>query len=337
MNLLASLKSLARAGQDRYAEEEAARNAWKREHPTGRIFVPCIDDRQYPRLSFGALLGTAHSFRRAGAHVSLGSFGFREMLVHHLERSGHSQHLIFPVLHTSALRGHGCAYWDGDDDKALEHAMEFKRVMEEAFSETGQVTVVVLQHNTDDDRYALFDKDGVRHLITDLPREESMLMLRLKTLFPRMPSHVRGDLAATIQGRFQYLERHPRPTRVQHAAHMVVVGDKFGYTEWSPNVMTIHEASGDVPRQIKVACGIVKPTRGGEILLASHIGWSRQGISSTLSPRDRRAIAAASARARAEQMLNIFREVHGIVAAKVTAAATIIDDNYGLEVVQTYE
>lgn len=337
MVLLNVLVGLAEAGQRRFEEEAKARNAWIREHRTGRIFLPCIDDRLYPRLAFGAQLGTAHSFRRAGSHVSLGSFGFREMLIDHFERSGQSQFLLFPVLHTSSVPGHGCAYWDGDERKALEHALKFKETLEGAFAETGLVSVVVLLHNTDDDRYSLFDHGGERHLITHLPRDEKQLLPRLRELFPRMPRHMLVDLAATVQGRYRYLDGNPRPTRVEHAAHIVIVGDKFGYTEYSPNVMTIHEASGDVPKQIGVASKIVKPNGDGEILLASHISWSRQGYSGALSVGDRRNLAAASARERAVQMLGIFKQVRGTVDAKVKAAATIIDDNYRLEIVDTYE
>ena len=272
----------------RSPEAWLTRERYLSEHPTAIAVLKCMDGRINIPVATNTPIGLLMPFRNLGGMFDLGWPHLGEVLSQYVLRMTSSGRRVLVLITYHWSKGspqRGCAGFDYDTQKAIEHTRQIHRQVEHIFgSGHRNVYPLVCGFETDEDALVIHGKSGD---VLDLARlsgpDAVTLAPQLEALLPDMPAQMRTDLLPLLRGNLEHIahvreqaNRRERVLDIQHREWMICLGRGFDFLHTPNMALIIGPYSPDLADPLRKAAGIIESNMNagripddGLLLLAS--------------------------------------------------------------------
>lgn len=244
MKNLDYLLDLSKAHARVFAEQRPEREAYKRKHPTRKKVYKCADGRLNGALYTRTPMGILEPVRNLGGFFRLGWPALHgDLLQWYFDARKRGQRsLVFVTYHKSrGARHRGCAFFDGDDARAIASARSFKEQFDRALvSEFGrdQLCVLLMGFETDNEALVLHNERGEQvDLYADVVRHGSghSFVKDLPRFFAGEHEQIINDLTPLVEGNLNHIQSVMQQSNrdldvdADHHEFAFLVGRGFGW------------------------------------------------------------------------------------------------------------
>lgn len=248
---------------------QAARQLYRRQHPTEIMVMKCMDGRLNLSLYTETPPGILQPFRNIGGKFDLGWPFFQEVIrdsVNHAIKECGRQCILISSYHFSKGEHHrGCAGFGYDTEGAKESAFKLQKQFSGVYGKADMrpIYALTIGIETDEESLIFHGSDSSEFHVANLSvaTTDEEIMRHLTKLYPDMNKKMMLDLVPLVEGNISHISKlrisGREPIDMEHREQVIAVGRGFDWLHLPNTALIVGPYSHEWPTAVKTAGTII--------------------------------------------------------------------------------